>query len=413
VISSSDGRYVVFGSTADNLVANDTNTQTHVFERDTVTNSTRAVSPTDCSGVTGTPCQAIPLSVSSDGRYVLFRSADHRLTSATFPLNVLQAYRGHGSDAAHLFACLNRPVGGVRGRRQHRPGGLSSDGRSVVFGSWASNLRGPGNDTDGVIDVFVRDIAVGITTRISVSPTGGQRSDPSYEIHGPTQGLISADGRFALFGTASPDLLPPGTTAGSFQIYRRDLVAGTTAIASLTASGQALASDLTCPGVTANSYSNQGVNGATISADGRLVTFTTTNPCVIDWSSFVNQSAPWVQGPNPNVYEMEAYVHDMTNATSTSLLSYGYPDSNGNHAAEPEYIVGGYVGGVDLATISVNGRYAVYASYSQNIVPLGSNPALTQRIYVRDLGAPDGSTYPPKGRRVLRGPLRRGSCPTR
>jgi hypothetical protein len=41
---STDGRYVLFNSYADNLVANDTNYQPDVFVRDTLNNTTTIVS---------------------------------------------------------------------------------------------------------------------------------------------------------------------------------------------------------------------------------------------------------------------------------------------------------------------------------------------------------------------------------
>lgn len=69
---SADGRYVVFASDASNLVAGDTNGTRDVFRKDLLTGHTERVSTTaDGWQVTGDSGSA---SISSDGRYVVFSS---------------------------------------------------------------------------------------------------------------------------------------------------------------------------------------------------------------------------------------------------------------------------------------------------------------------------------------------------
>jgi Tol biopolymer transport system component len=71
---------------------------------------------------------------------------------------------------------------------------LSADGRYVAFTSDASNLVA--NDSNGTIDVFVRDLVNGTTTLVSTTGTasGNNRSfNP----------VVSADGRYVAF-TAMP-----------------------------------------------------------------------------------------------------------------------------------------------------------------------------------------------------------------
>lgn len=67
-----DGRYVLFYSDADNLVANDTNGRSDVFVRDTVNNTTIRVSIT--SNGTESNGYSNPTAITPDGRYVLFYS---------------------------------------------------------------------------------------------------------------------------------------------------------------------------------------------------------------------------------------------------------------------------------------------------------------------------------------------------
>ncbi len=93
---------------------------------------------------------------------------------------------------------------------------VSADGRFVAFDSAASNLVA--NDTNGTFDVFVRDRSNGSTERISVRNDGGEATCCS----GNPQ--ISDDGRFVVFASDSPDLVPPG----GFGVLLRDRALGTT-----------------------------------------------------------------------------------------------------------------------------------------------------------------------------------------
>ena len=71
-------------------------------------------------------------------------------------------------------------------RRERRSGkchsyspSISADGRYVAFASWASNLV-PG-DTNGISDVFVRDLQTGAITRVSTDANGDQGNSDSFD----------------------------------------------------------------------------------------------------------------------------------------------------------------------------------------------------------------------------------------
>src|SRR5215213_1198972 len=130
---SGDRNYVVFESYASNLVSNDTNGEPDIFVRNQQTGVTERVSVAD---------------------------------------NESQANSGSESDIA-----------------------MSSDGRYVAFASMASNLVS--GDTNGILDVFVRDRLLGQTKRVSVNSSGTQVSGDEHSDFG---GLaISSDGRFVAF----------------------------------------------------------------------------------------------------------------------------------------------------------------------------------------------------------------------
>src|SRR5512133_439302 len=74
---SADGRYVVFQSSANNLVPGDTNGTLDIFVHDRNGGTTTRVS-VDSSGVQGNGYSGKP-SISADGRYVAFYSYAHNL----------------------------------------------------------------------------------------------------------------------------------------------------------------------------------------------------------------------------------------------------------------------------------------------------------------------------------------------
>jgi len=84
---------------------------------------------------------------------------------------------------------------------------ISSDGRFVAFSSDATNLV-PG-DTNGVQDVFVRDLLTGTTQRVSVDSSGGE-ADAACD-----KAAISGDGRCVALGTSATNLVANDTNGFS------------------------------------------------------------------------------------------------------------------------------------------------------------------------------------------------------
>ncbi len=90
---------------------------------------------------------------------------------------------------------------------------FSGDGRYVAFRSAASDLV-PG-DTNGVPDVFVRDLRRGTTERVSLAADGGELDQRSETP------VITGDGRHVFFTSTATGLVPGGTQPN--QLYVRDL----------------------------------------------------------------------------------------------------------------------------------------------------------------------------------------------
>jgi len=198
---SADGRFVVFGSRASNLVPGDTNGVWDIFVRDRLNGRTLRVS-VDSNGAegdlgsygSGDP-HACP-SISADGRYVAFVS------------NATNLVPGDTNGVLDIFVhdCLGGTTerasvdsSGLEADRNSTSAKISADGRYVAFDSIATNLVA--GDTNGFGDVFVHDRLSGRTERVSVSSLGTQGN---YNSEIPS---LSADGRLVAFGSWASTLV--------------------------------------------------------------------------------------------------------------------------------------------------------------------------------------------------------------
>jgi Tol biopolymer transport system component len=147
---SADGRFVAFASDATNLVAGDTNATIDVFVRDRQTSTTVRVSVATNGAQANGPSSAP--SISSDGRYVTFQSDATNLvagdTDACTDVFVHDRLTGItervslANDGSQASSTCDTPS-------------ISSDGRYLAFRSDASNLVT--GDTNGWGDIFLRD----------------------------------------------------------------------------------------------------------------------------------------------------------------------------------------------------------------------------------------------------------------
>ncbi|PYK96562.1 MAG: hypothetical protein DME19_19335, partial [Verrucomicrobia bacterium] len=128
--------------------------------------------------------------ISSDGRFVLFLGSANNLVTNDDNGKFVDIFLRETTNGVTRFVSVNQS--GVGGGNGHSVSpALSSNGRYVVFESEASNLVA--NDTNGVSDVFLRDVQNGTTTLVSVDNAGGEGNGPS------TSPLISGDGRYVAF----------------------------------------------------------------------------------------------------------------------------------------------------------------------------------------------------------------------
>ncbi|HEX2576998.1 MAG TPA: hypothetical protein VHK88_11665 [Aquihabitans sp.] len=101
---------------------------------------------------------------------------------------------------------VSRSTSGAQGNGSSTSPAISDDGRFVAFASNASNLVS--GDTNATSDAFVHDAQAGTTTRVSVSSNGGQGNGLSAAFEGPA---LSGDGRFVAFTSAASNLVAGDT----------------------------------------------------------------------------------------------------------------------------------------------------------------------------------------------------------
>ncbi|MDP6538163.1 MAG: hypothetical protein QF903_02050 [Planctomycetota bacterium] len=109
--------------------------------------------------------------------------------------------------------CVSVASDGSQSFRGAYEGILSPDGGFVVYHSHASNLVA--DDFNASRDIFLRDLAAGITERVSVGCFG---QEPTV---GSDYPAVTPGGRFVAFDTSSPNLLADDLN-GQRDIFLRD-----------------------------------------------------------------------------------------------------------------------------------------------------------------------------------------------
>jgi len=209
---SADGRHVVFASPASDLVPGDGNGLEDVFVRDLQAGTTSRASVDtgggDPNGASGSAPMFVPSSISADGRYVEFFSDASDLVAGDgngLPDVFLRDLQAGATTRVNVDTTGGDPNGASDWTCSTGPQSISADGRYVAFCSYASDLVA--NDGNGIADVFVRDRQAGTTSRVSVDTAGG---DPDGFSCCPS---ISADGRNVAFQSLATDLVPGDTNS--------------------------------------------------------------------------------------------------------------------------------------------------------------------------------------------------------
>lgn len=406
---SANGRFVAFSSWSSNLVSGDTNDASDIFVRDRQTGQTTRVS-VNSAGSQANHGSYGP-AISADGRYVVFVSEASNLVSGDSNKwsDIFLHDRDEDDDGLYdePGAIKTRRVSlsstGAQGNSSSFGAALSADARYVVFESVATNLVD--GDTNKVLDVFLRDLQTGRTSRISENSAGEQANDVSYA---PT---ISANGCFVAYESAADNLVS-GDVNEAFDIFVHDCQTGQTTLVSLNSAGEQGTNSSSSPAISADghfvafwSYANDLVyadtndsndvfvhdrqNGKTtlisvnsagiqqdegtlypyrpaISGDGRYVTFGSdaTNLDVLDTNNLT-----------------DIFLHDRQTG-ETSRVSVSSSHNQGNQWAWD-------------STITADGRVVAFSSEADNLVAGDTNDSGDVYVHQRFTTAPDYRSYLP------------------
>lgn len=294
IAMSPDGRFVLLSSTACDLVTNDNARWTvDVFVRDRVANRTVLASPS-CQVTGGAEGDSIAVGISTNGRYALFESlAADHVVNDTNGVNDVFVRDLQTQTTLLVSVATNGAVGS---------GGSSNavmtpDGRFVAFVSSASNLVA--GDTNGGPDLFLRDLQNQTTTMVSVGATNmnGKFGSP----------VITPDGRWVAFFSNARGMVVGITNISQGEIYLRDMTTGAMLWPSSNAIGL-VRSVMTFNSVPVPTH-------PVISADGRYVAF----------------SSGWTNGPfappNGTTPSVAILQFDATTLTTTIAATNGLPPS--------------------------------------------------------------------------------------
>lgn len=170
---SADGRFIVFSSVATNLIANQTITSgEQIYLYDTATDTTTLISK-GADGSPGSGRSFLP-KISFKGEFITFlTNASNVVTGAGSSTPAVALY----NTVTGITTRLNSDSSGNSSNGGASDVNLSASGRYVTFSDTGTNLVS--GDTNGVADVFAKDLSTGAIVRISQSAAGSQTNGAS------------------------------------------------------------------------------------------------------------------------------------------------------------------------------------------------------------------------------------------
>ncbi len=372
---SSDGRFVVFNSDAQDLVTNTVGGRNaYRYDRQTRTNELVSVNPDGTGSTAGSGVNGSTV-ISANGRFVLFGSQNLN------PVPGLQYAAGLPGGPRALFVrdmelgttrVINRNAAGDVAGLVGEAFALSPSGRYAAFATNRSLLA---QDTNLHRDVYVFDLQTDTLHLVSVNEDGnGGNNDSSIlgaTAVGEPHNIFSDDGRFLVFSSQATDLVD-GVGSINNAIYLRDLESETTTLVSVTDDGMP---------ATAVAES--------ISADGSRVAFTTTvqlksadtnsqfdiyvrdlatsSTILVSGSQPAGGFAPGISRDGQSVLYTAAFTgtsllhYDLENETTTTIRT----------GTDPNY----------FARLSANGQFVSFLTTAADLAPHDTNNASDAFLY--------------------------------
>ena len=379
-----DGRFCVFTTAAYNLVQGDTNGFRDVLLHDRITGTLERVSLTS-SGSEAVGDSQHP-AISDDGRMVAFQSFAPNLAAGDWngTWDVFVTDR-----VTRLTTVVSAAANGTIGNGPSVQPSISGDGTRIAFASSASNLVA--TDTNGVQDVFVRNLQTGTVRLVSRLPQGALGNADSR------RPALSGNGQWIAFESLSTNLVP-GAAQNGASILVANLATGALELASVSNSGVPANNSSSFPYISRdgsrvaflsrannlalvaqssnNAYLRDRAAGSVMlvsaSADGLPATAASISLSLSDNGSFVAHSSPAQLTPGHSGNGFDTFLFEVasrrTIRTSVPLAVPGEPNQSG--ATE--------VGG-----ISDDGLWTVFGSTAYNLVA-GEQPDFIADVFSRD-----------------------------
>jgi Tol biopolymer transport system component len=290
--------------------------------------------------------------ISRNGTRIAFTSGSDNLANGDTN-NTVDVFVRDLTTNSTILASQNNSGGAIADNRSGNPD-LSADGSQIVFTSNATNLIP--NDTNGQQDVVVRDLQTGNIVLISRTPTGGVGNSLSGDMSGGVNSVlsvpvISGDGRFVVFASQATNLAADDNNALTdgfvIPVNPND---GNAILMSRRNSNP--------DSISRTGSGDSTSRGASVSADGRFVVFTS--------------DAPEIVGGDSNGFT-DVFLRDRQTGTTT-LISRSRTGTSGNGVSTN-------------ASISADGRYMVFTSAATDLVTGDTNGAID--IFWVDRQAPE------------------------
>ena len=317
------------------------------------------VSPTTGAATTVANNDSDLAAISGQGEVVAFVSYATNLASSDVLTNgrrQIYAKLENPQTGALTTVIVSQSTGGVIGDGDSFNPMVSSSGRFVVFESNASNLVA--SDSNGQTDIFVRDLLLNLTTRVSLDSLGLQAAGSSL------QPSISDNGRYVAFHSNARNLATNPTSTrfwGSYQVFVVNRDKNNDGIFDQQGDTATYLASVNRANVPANSYTFF----ARISGDGRFLAYA---------SYATNLHPATTRLPYSSVYRVP--------------LRSGVPLRGQLDLVSRATGLVGAVGDGQSYEISVNrnGKHIAFSSLASNLVSSDSNGV--SDIFVRDYSNP-------------------------
>ncbi|HEV7650421.1 MAG TPA: hypothetical protein VGP26_19925 [Actinophytocola sp.] len=387
---SETGLIVAFDSDGTNLAGGDTNGLRDVFVRyrgvPMTIRASVSTSGTQGNGDSGHPA------LSTFAERVAFESSASNLvsgdTNGVGDIFVRNLYSPQSTDRVSVSST------GVQANGVSGAASISADARDVTFSSVASNLV-PG-DTNGEGDVFVRDVIAGTTTRVSVSSTGAQGNGQSFQ--------SSTNGRYVAFVSSASNLVPGDTNGVNDVFVRDLVAGTTIRVSLTEAGGQANgnsdAPSMSPDGILV-AFASDATNLVTGDTNHAKDVFTRQLPSHLTTRASVSSSGEQANGPSfsPSMGNaidaggIVAFVSSATNLVSgdtnriddvfrrdtSEPVTGRAPTERWSVATGGSQATGGTVTG-QPAMVN-NGQAIAFVSNAANLAP--GDSLLTQDVFLR------------------------------